>query len=88
MNSTILSENLRKRYAMNYFNENYFIAVYSSDDEYIYSFETLEEASKYFSIPVCEILRKLRQNTFINYNSNLLKLFLVKKEKESSIKKR
>lgn len=88
MNSMILSENLRKRYAMNYFNENYFIAVYSSDDEYIYSFETLEEVSKYFSIPVCEILRKLRQNTFINYNGNLLKLFLVRKEKESVIKKR
>lgn len=88
MNSKILSENLRKRYAMNYFNENYFIAVYSKDDEYIFSLETLEEASAYFNICVKELLRKLRQDSFINYNGNLVKLFLCKKEKETVIRKR
>lgn len=88
MNNKILCENLRKRYAMNYFNENYFIAVYSKDDEYIFSLETLEEASIYFNICVKELLRKLRQDSFINYNGNLVKLFLVKKEKETVIRKR
>lgn len=88
MNSKILAENLRKRYAMNYFNENYFIAIYSKDDEYIFSLETLDEASEYFNIKVCELLRKLRQDSFINYNGNLVKLFLVEKEKETVIRKR
>ena len=88
MNSKILAENLRKRYAMNYFNENYFIAIYSMDDDYIFSLDTLEETSNYFKIPVCEVLRKLRQDSFINYNGNLVKLYLVKKEKEMAIRKR
>lgn len=88
MNSKILAENLRKRYAMNYLNENYFIAVYSKDDEYIFSLETLEEASEYFNICIKELLRKLRQDSFINYNGNLVKLFLCKKEKEILIRNR
>lgn len=88
MNSKILSENLRKRYAMNYFNENYFIAIYTEEDDYIFSLDTLEETSNFFQIPVCEVLRKLRQDSFINYNGNLVKLYLVKKEKEMAIRKR
>ena len=88
MNSKILAEKLRKRYAMNYFNENYFIAIYSIDDEYIFSLDTLEETSNFFNIPVCEVLRKLRQDSFINYNGNLVKLFLVRKAKETVIRKR
>lgn len=88
MKSKILAENLRKRHAMNYFNENYFIAVYSKDDEYIFSLDTLEEVSILFDISIKEVLRKLRQDTFIKYKGNLVKLFLVKKEKEMAIRKR
>ena len=35
-----------------------------------------------------EVLRKVRQDSFINYNGNLVKLYLVKKEKEMAIRKR
>lgn len=81
MSSKILSENLRKHYAMKYFNDNYFIAVYSKSDEYIFSLETLQEASKYFNISVSKILEKLRQDSFIIYKGVPVKLYLVKKEK-------
>lgn len=81
MNSKILSENLRKKYAKNYFDENYFIAVYSKLDEYVFSLETLQEASNFFNMPVSKVLEKLRQDSYIIYKGIPVKLYLVKKEK-------
>lgn len=84
----ILEENMRKKGVLNYLNENYFIAVYSEKDNYLFSFDTLEETSYFFKMPIKEILRKLRQNTFINDNGVFVKLYLYKKENEYSVRKR
>lgn len=78
-------KDFRKKESLKWFNDNYFVALYTKDDEYITSFETIEDTSNYFNIEVKEILRKIRQDDFVLFKNILCKLYLVRKEKELGI---
>lgn len=91
MNNRFYSEfqkhynDFRKREALKWFNDNYFVALYTKEDEYITCFENVEEISNFFNVPVCKVLERIRNDQFIVYKNNFCKLYLVKKEIEKSI---
>ena len=78
-------KDFRKRGSLKWFNDNYFVALYTKDDEYITCFENVDEVSNFFNIPIFKVLERIRNDEFIIYKNVFCKLYLVKKEIEKSI---
>lgn len=91
MNNRFYSEFLkhykdfRKRESLKWFNDKYFVALYTKDDEYITCFENVEEIAIFFNVPVCKVLERIRNDQCFTYKNHFCKLYLVKKEIEKSI---
>lgn len=77
----VISRDYRKKDNLNWFNDNFFIAVYDQNDNYITSFEKIESIDTAFNIGLKKILEAIRNNTRLEYNNLKLKLFVYKKEK-------
>ena len=66
----------------NWFNENYFICLYDRFDNYITSFDTIEDTSKFFNKPIKRIIYNLRNGIGVAYNHKYCKLICMEKDKE------
>lgn len=76
----VLKLDFRKRETLNWFNENYFVSVYCSDDINYFSFEDLESCSKFFKISVEKILRNIRTGEYILINNEKYRFYFIHKE--------
>lgn len=80
---------LRSKKALEWFNENYFVALYDYNDNYITSFEDVESTGNAFNIPIKKVLYLLRTDSYIVINNHKCKMYLVRKEKiEEDFKRR
>ena len=85
----IINRDYRKRNNLEWFNDNYFIAVYDSNDNYITSFENIEMVPTVFNIKLKKILESIRNDTKLEYNNLKLKLYIYKKDKiEENVRRR
>lgn len=57
---------------------DYFIAVYDLQDNYIYSFDDIDKLTQFFNLSLKEILIKIKNNLVINKE---FKFYLYKKPK-------
>ena len=86
MNSTFYNEflkrypNLHTQASRDWFNSNYFIALYTYYDEYVTSFEDIKTASNFFNIQAKNLLRIIKGSGFIDYQGKRYKLCLIEKE--------
>ena len=78
-------KDFRKREALKWFNDNYFVALYTKDDEYITFFDDIETTSNSLNLDVKTVLKRIRKNEYIVFKNHFCKLYLVRKEKELSI---
>lgn len=74
-------KDLRKKKALEWFNENYFVALYDYEDNYVTQFEDVESTSHAFNIPVKKVLYLIRNDSYIVVNNHKYKMYLVRKEK-------
>jgi len=81
-------KDLRSKKALEWFNENYFVALYDYNDNYVNHFEDVESISHAFNIPVKKVLYLVRTDNYLVIDNHKYKLCLVKKEKEIEIKRR
>lgn len=72
-------KDLRKKKALEWFNETYFVAMYDLEDNFIDYCEDIESFSKTFNIPVKKLLQIIRTDTCIVLNHQKCKLYLVRK---------
>lgn len=85
----VINRDYRKKDNLSWFNDNYFIAVYDCNDNYITSFENIEMVPAVFNIKLKKILESIRNNTRLEYNNLKLKLYIYKKEKiEENVRRR
>lgn len=82
-----LNVNFKSNKIKQWFNENFYIGLYDSNDNFITLFEDIEEPSKFFNIPLFLFIRALKRGT-IEYNHHKAKLFIFEKEKEEEIEMR
>ena len=75
-----LNKNFKCNYIRQWFNDNYFISLYDSGDNNIFSFDTIENASCFFNMSLKIFLQSLR-NGVIEYNNKRCKLYIYKKDK-------
>lgn len=78
-------KDFRKKESLKWFNDNYFVALYTKDDEYITSFDDIETTSKSLNLDVKTVLKRIRKDECIVFKNHLCKLYLVRKEKELGI---
>ena len=81
-----LTQNFRINSVREYFNNNYFICLYDKQDNYITSFENIEESTNFFNMRLDNFLRALRKGT-IEYNNKRCKLYIFKKDKEDILER-
>lgn len=77
-------QNFKTNFVKQYFNDNYFICLYDKQDNYITSFENIEQSSKFFNMKQKNFLRALKKGV-IEYNNQRCKLFVFKKDKEDDL---
>lgn len=65
----------------NYFLNDYFVSAYDNQDNNVFTFESIEETTKFFNISLKELLIKIRNNSYIKINDNIYKFYLYKKNK-------
>ena len=73
-------KDLRKKEALQWFKDTYFVALYDANDNYITQFEDIEMAGHYFNIPIYKVLHIVRTDSLIEVNHHRCKMYLVKKE--------
>ena len=78
----VLIRDYRKKSNLDWFNDNYFIAIYDQNDNNIMSFEDIETPVKVFNITLQRLLDKIRNNLGIEYKGHKLKIYVFEKEKE------
>lgn len=71
--------------SLKWFNRNYFICLYDKQDNYITSFEKIEDSANFFNKPLWRILENLRRGYGIEYNHKRYKLICFKKDKEDDL---
>jgi len=74
-------KDLRKKEALKWFNDNFFIALYDYYDNYVTSFEDVESITTAFNIPTKKVLYLLRTDSCITINNHKYKMYLVQKNK-------
>lgn len=85
----VITRDYRKKDNLKWLDDNYFIAVYDQYDNYVTSFENIDDPTKVFNITLMELLRKIRNNLGLEHNGHKLKLFVYKKEKiEENVRRR
>lgn len=72
-------KDLRKKKALEWFNETYFVAIYDLEDNFIDYSEDIESFSKTFNIPIKKLLQIIRTDSCIVLNHQKYKLYLVRK---------
>ena len=77
----VITRDYRKKDNLRWFNDNFFIAVYDQNDNYIASFENIESIETAFNIKLKEVLKRIKNNLGLEYNGHKLRLFVYKKEK-------
>lgn len=77
----VITKDYRKKSNLDWFNDNYFIAVYDQYDNCINIFETIESIGTAFDIGLKKILEAIRNNTRLEYENLKLRLFVYQKEK-------
>lgn len=70
--------------------DDYYFTVYDQNDDYLFSFENIDDFPKFFNYPLKEFLRKLKNNSLFMYDGKLVKIFVQKKfiEKEIIVRRR
>lgn len=61
--------------------QDYFFVVYDYLDNYINSFDNIEDPTKFFNIEKKELLRKIREKKQIEHRGNLYRVYMFKKSK-------
>jgi len=85
----IINRDYRKKDNLKWFNDNYFIAVYDCEDNYITSFENIESFGTAFNITINKIIKRIKNNLGLEQNNLKLKLFIYKKDKiEENVRRR
>ena len=86
--NNIFTFNFARNEVKRWFNDNYYVSVYDTDDNNIMSFEKIEDLPYFFNQPLNAIIRILRNNWSIEYYGHKVNLYVYKKENEKVIKKR
>ena len=82
-------KDFRRKKALEWFNENYFVALYDYLDNYVTQFEDVESTANAFNIPVKKVLYLIRTDSYIVLNNHKYKMYLVRKEKiEEHVRRR
>ena len=79
-----LNQNFKNNSVKNWFNDNYFISLYDSEDNNIFDFDNIELATNFFNMPLKTFLRALR-NGIIEFDCKKCKLYIFEKDKEDNI---
>lgn len=80
-----LDVSFRFKSSFDWFDNNYFLCIYDKNDNYLMSFDSIEETSKFFNKSVKRILFALRNNLGIVYNHKQCKLICIEKDKEEDL---
>lgn len=72
--------NLHTQKSRDYFNNSYFIALYTYCDEYVTSFEDIKSATNFFNIQAKHLIGIIKGSGFIDYQGKRYKLCLIEKE--------
>ena len=68
-----------------WFNQTYFICLYDKHDNYITSFDSLQDLSLFLKKPIKRILDNLRRGIGITYDHKYCKLICLEKDKEDDL---
>lgn len=77
--------NMRSLNSRIWFDEHYFVALYTFDDEFVTFFEDIKQAQEFFDINPCHLLSILRNSGYIDYQGKRYKLCLVEKDNDLEI---
>lgn len=66
----------------NWFNHTYFICLYDRHDNYITSFDTLQDLSLFLKKPIKRILENLRRGIGVSYDHKYCKLVCFEKDND------
>ena len=61
--------------------KDYYIAMYDKNDNYVYSFENIEDAANVLNIEAKEVSRKIKNDDYIRFGKTVVKLYLQPKFK-------
>ena len=82
----IFTFNFAKSEVKRWFNDNYYVSVYDTDDNNIMSFEKIEDMPYFFNQPLFQIIRAIRDNLgMLEYSGHKVKLYVYKKENEKRV---
>lgn len=74
-------KDLKSKKALEWFNENYFVALYDYNDNYVTQFDDVESIGHAFNIPVKKVLYLVRTDSYIVIDNHKYKMYLVRKDK-------
>ena len=63
------------------FLNDYFVAIYDLQDNYVYSFDDIESLTQFFNLSLKEILLKIKNNLTIKLQNKEFRLYIYKKPK-------
>lgn len=75
----MIIKDFRSKYNFNEFDENYYLCIYDLNDNFLYQFESLENATQLLNIQTKDLLRRIRNKQNIILNNQKVKLYLYKK---------